>query len=425
MTAAPWQLMVPAVGLQAAWIGLVLLSPLRYSVWSAIALLIGSSVVYLIAAVLILKLSQCGNANRFKHLHAFIVGAALLFRLTAYAIPADFSDDLYRYRWEARLQAAGGNPYQVAPNDRAWAHLRDATFERIPGRDFRAVYGPLTELVYRLVLPLDAWKLPAAVADLGVLAGLWLLLPALGLGRERILIYAWCPLPVFEFWGNGHNDALMLCPLVFAFWARAGSTPLRSWLGFGLLTTAASAKIWPIALTPLFGLRWRMLIMAPVFALFLLPYGLGPAANGPFLSGFLGGWRNNDSIYGLLLWLTGDQYPAKYAAFALVAATIAWVWFRRYSVTGASLVVVTVMLLVSSNCHPWYLTWLLPLLTIHPTRGLLLWIALCPLFYAVLPRWIEAGEWNGSTPLRWLVYLPVFAALMWDLWRPVNAGTNR
>ncbi|MDX1979250.1 MAG: hypothetical protein SFV51_03215 [Bryobacteraceae bacterium] len=425
----PRTLLVCAVALECGFAGLLAVSPLRYAVVEAIAILIGSSAVYLIAVARDVKGSQWA---------LWIVGWSVVLRLTAFAIPPDFTDDLYRYRWEARLQEAGGNPYRTAPNDESAVGLRDATFDRIPGRDFRAVYGPMTELAYRLAfravaaLTGDPWrqvfwlKLPGALGDLGVLAGLWWLLPAAGVPRERILVYAWCPLPVFEFWTNGHNDTLMLVPLVCAFLALARG---RAVSAFSLLATAVSAKVWPLALIPVFaGMRpgkWlAALAVAPVIALWMSPFDWGLAGNAPFLSGFLGGWRNNDSLYGLLLWLTGDQYPAKYAAFGIVFGAIAWVTLKGEAASRGSLAVIVVMLLVSANCHPWYLTWMLPLVAIHRSWGLLTWIALSPLFYLVLPRWFEAGEWNGSTPERWAVYAPVFAVLVWEGRRSIGSSVR-
>jgi hypothetical protein len=419
MTAVPRTLLVGALALELGFAGLAAVSPLRYAVVEAIAILIGTSAVYLNCARPGVKSSQS---------RGFILASALVFRLTALAVPPDFTDDLYRYRWEARLQQAGGNPYRVAPNDPAAAALKDATFERIPGRDFRAVYGPAIELVYRYAWRMVAavtgdagtqivlLKLPAALADLGVLAMLWWLLPAVGIARERIIVYAWCPLAIFEFWSNGHNDAVMLLALTAAFLALARG---RDTAAFALLATAAAAKIWPAGLLPVFAgwppRRWLAgLVAIPAIALWMLPFDFALAGNAPFLSGFLGGWRNNDSLYGLLLWITGDQYPAKYAAFAIVFAVVAGVAVLRMTPTRGSLIVIAAMLLVSANCHPWYLTWMLPLLAIHWSWGLAIWIALSPLFYLVLPRWFEAGVWDGSTASRWLVYVPVFVVLAWE-----------
>src|SRR6266568_4739443 len=74
-----------------------------------------------------------------------IVAAAIVFRLTFWPLYPALSDDVFRYLWEGKLQAAGGNPYAARPNDPAWKSLRDESFASTPGRDFRAVYGPLVE----------------------------------------------------------------------------------------------------------------------------------------------------------------------------------------------------------------------------------------------------------------------------------------
>jgi len=431
MAAARLSLLVPALVLESALIGLAVLGPLRDRVVETIAVLIGTSAVYLISTALILKGSQCDGSRRRMQL-AGILAFALLFRLTAWTIEPAFSDDLNRYRWEARVAIAGGSPYEATPDGPAWAALRDETHSRIPGLEFRAVYGPFTETVYRwayqgitasgITKPGQQvfWlKAVSALFELGVLAGLYQLLLAARVPAARILIYAWCPLPVFEFWANGHNDTLLLCPLVWALWAGVKE---RWTLAFALLGVAIAAKVWPLALVPLF-LGWgprgplrsrQSLIMLPVVGLFLAPYGTGLIRNIPFLSGFLGGWRNNDSLYGVLLWLWGGQYAAKYSAFAIVAAAAAWVTVRKWSLTRGSLAVIVTMLLVSANCHPWYLSWMLVLLPLHPSLWLLLWEALVPLAYQVLPAWEILGEWDGSAPLRWLVYGPVFAVLAWE-----------
>jgi len=72
-------------------------------------------------------------------------------------------------------------------------------------------------------------------------------------------------------------------------------------------------------------------------------------------------------------------------------------------------VIIVALLFVSSNCHPWYLVWFLPLLAVDPLPPLLLWTALMPLTYSVLIDWFALQVWNGSTSIRWYVYAPVLA----------------
>jgi len=356
------------------------------------------------------------------------VGSGVIFRLVAWPLAPALSDDPYRYRWEGKLQAAGGNPYEIRPTDVRWIALRDETYPRIPGRDFKAVYGPLIELIerwtYRAVAAAGLsperqvfwFKLPFALCDVGTIAALWHLLAAHGLPRARILIYAWSPLTVMEFWATGHNDSVVVLLLALALVAAAKN---RWTWAFAALSLAAGAKIWPILLFPLFigwkrtrPLRsWQWSALIPIAALLALPYWTNVTENLRFMSGFMGGWLNNDSLYSLILWIMKDLYRAKYTAFAIVALAVAVLMQREIPLERASLWAVALMLMVSANCHPWYLTWLLPLLVLFPVPGLLLWTALAPLAYSALVSWVTLGEWQGSSAFRWFEYAPVYAML--------------
>ncbi|MBS1829243.1 MAG: hypothetical protein JST93_28330 [Acidobacteria bacterium] len=418
------------------WAGLAFLAtwtPLEKHVVEVIAILAVTSAVYLISCALILNDSQSEKPFQVNSLTWWIVGVAVLFRLTVAGLPPSFTDDVLRYRWEARVQLDGASPYEAAPSDPAFQHLRDATYPRISGPDFRAVYGPFIELTYKwayqLIRPFSGgepyrevfWlKLPSMAFDLGVLVAL------VAWKGQRCLLYAWSPLPIFEFWVNGHNDSLLLLPLVLSLMAteRDHWRPALAWLGL-----AIAAKLWPAALLPIYAghklARWKECLLAmAVFAALMAPFGMGLIRNGPFASGFLGGWRNNDSVYGLLLSLTGDVYRAKYAAAATVMITVAWVVWRQWPLSEAVLSTVTVLLLVSSNNHPWYLTWLLVLLPAHPSLGLLLWTALAPLAYQVLIGWEINGTWSGISPMRWFIYAPVFLVLLYE-WFTLRQQTSK
>ncbi|MCW5981659.1 MAG: hypothetical protein KIT09_26480 [Bryobacteraceae bacterium] len=388
-----------------------------------------TSIFYLVSVFVALKNRHASKADRCNWTPILIVGAAVVFRLSLWGLEPQLSDDAFRYRWEGKLQAAGGNPYQAAPADPEWSHLRDPTFPRVSGSDLKASYGPLVELIewgmYHLVSPRVEdpfrqafwFKLPAALFDAALIGLLFALLRARGLPAERLVIYAWSPLPIVEFWATGHNDAVMLFFLVGGLWlaARDRWTP-----AFASLTLAGAAKLWPFLLFPLFvgwkrwrPLRWyQWLIAIPIAGALALPYWSDVGQNVRVATGFLGGWRNNDSIFGLLLWLAGDQYPAKYAAFAIVGAAVVVVTLLRWPLEKAALTVIAVMLMVSANCHPWYLTWMLPLLAFSPQPALLLWTALAPLAYRVVIAWTLLGEWNGSTPFRWHIYVPVYGLLV-------------
>jgi len=374
----------------------------------------------------------------------------MVFRLTVWPMAPALSDDPYRYRWEGMLQAAGGNPYQVRPGDTQWTQLRDSTYPRVVGKDFKAVYGPLIEQVelwtYRVVsasVPdperqVFWFKLPYALCDLAAVWALWLLLGVHGLARERILIYAWSPLTIIEFWGTGHNDALVVLAVSLALLAAAR----KHWTwAFTALALAVGAKVWPVLLIPLF-IGWRGhrparwwhfppapertprwyegWVVAPILLILALPYWSDVTENLRFMSGFVGGWRNNDSLFGFILYFAKDIYRAKKISFAIIAAVVGVLTLRRVPLERATLAAISVMLMVSANCHPWYLTWILPLLALVPVPGLLLWTTLAPMAYAVVISWITLGEWQGSTTMRWYEYVPVYSMLIgsWLASRP-------
>lgn len=421
-----------AAALEAHYLLLRSFPSLQGRLVEAIALLLSAGIFYLISCRLLMRpLEEAVPAIRLR----WVVAAALMFRLTVWPLYPALSDDLFRYRWEGKLQSAGGNPYEARPRDPDWTSLRDSTFPSVAGKDFKAVYGPLLELTergtYWVVSRFETdplrqafwFKAPAAIFDLGILAALTMLLKARGLRAELLLVYAWSPLPVVEFWATGHNDSVEILFVLLALLAAAR----RRWTwAFAALSLAAAAKLWPALLFPLFigwkgnrPLRWHQWWVAvPIFALFALPYWTNIWENARFATGFVGGWRNNDSLYGALLWAAnGDAYLAKKAAFAIIAAAVAAVTLLRWPLEKGTLAVIATVLLVSANCHPWYLTWLVPMLAFYPLAGFLLWTAVVPLAYESVIGWTALGEWQGLGELRWYAYAPVFALLLWHGFR--------
>lgn len=428
MRGIPVWFWIPVLAIETGLISICLLSDIRGHIPETILGLQLTSIFYIFSCYAVLKKFISARRLQDRRLFAFILGAAVLFRLTVWPLYPALSDDVFRYRWEGMVQARGGNPYQARPNDPQWAGLRDSAFPMVVAKDFKAGYGPLLELLehatYRAIVTFTTdpfvqafWcKLPAALADLGLIAVLAALLVARGRPVEYVLVYAWCPLPVMEFWATGHNDSIAVLLVFLALWAAARER--WNW-AFLVLTLAAAAKLWPLLLFPaLIGWhrgpirRYQWLIAIPTALALGLPYWSAVTENARYMSGFVGGWRNNDSLFGLILWFTGgDPNHAKYIAFLLIGAVALYAVLRRLSLELACLVSITGMLMLSSNAHPWYLTWVLPLLAFYPSAWLLLWVALVPLAYQVLIPWVALGEWEHVSPWRFLIYVPVYGLL--------------
>ena len=386
-----------------------------------------TSLVYLTACWLV---TQGGEAFSSARTMRLVWGAALVFRLTVLPLQPSLSEDAARYRWQGMVQHAGGDPYTATPGDPAWEGLRDATWPRIAGPEKPSAYGPVIEQLnlwhFRSVSALasdplrQVWlfKLPFALADLAVGWALLGLLSAVGRPKAWVLIYLWSPLAVTEFWIEGHNDSLALLFAVVALALAARQRPVGA---LSALSVAAMCKFWPAVLYPflLFGRRegrWKFewkgaFASLMVLAALCLPYWRSISAVFPTLGGFVGGWRNNDSLFAAFLELTGGHMlaAAAVAQCALALAIIASRWLALPPVAGETAAICAV-LLVSANCLPWYLTWMVPFLAVHPSPPLLLWTALVSLAYHVVPGYEALGIWEYDRELVRLEYAPV---LLW------------
>jgi hypothetical protein len=78
-----------------------------------------------------------------------ILATAVLFRLTLWPLAPTLSEDLYRYRWDGRVQLAGWNPYAISPNDPRLNDLREAAVRHFAAPELPAIYPPLAELTFR------------------------------------------------------------------------------------------------------------------------------------------------------------------------------------------------------------------------------------------------------------------------------------
>ena len=390
---------------------------------------LAASLFYLVSCYLI---TTTGKESSGRGVMRLIWGAAIVFRLTALPLDPQLSEDLHRYRWNGKLQAAGGNPYTAAPESPKWHHLRDEGYPFVPGKGLPSVYGPVLEMVYagtyRLAAtvtedPLEQarfFKIPFALIELAVGWALAALLHAMGRPPNWLLIYLWSPLIVVEFWAQGHNDPLVMLLVVLALGAAVRGRWTRGW---GWLTAAALTKLWPLLFAPLFLFRskgesgWssgRVALISSTLVVTLSAwYWDGILQLGETLWAFADGRQNNASLYSLILPVTGGDYATATAwSVGILSVVLAGLARAGWDIVRASMGAVVALLLLSANCFPWYLGWLVPFLAIYPNAALLLWTALAALAYHVVIDYAALGVWRESTAFWLLEYVPVYATLL-------------
>jgi alpha-1,6-mannosyltransferase len=129
--------------------------------------------------------------------------------------------------WDGRLQGFAINPYLYVPVDSRLAGLRDdSIYPNVNRKEYAHTnYPPVGQIFFfvvtRVTQSILGFKGVLVVLDLVTMGLVAANLRAIGQPAERVIVYAWHPLPIFEFGGSGHIDALMICFIALALFARA------------------------------------------------------------------------------------------------------------------------------------------------------------------------------------------------------------
>lgn len=364
-----------------------------------------------------------------------VLAVAAVARLAVLLAPPYLSDDINRYIWDGRVQAAGINPYRYVPADAHLAPLRDpAIFPHINRSDYApTIYPPVAEYLFflgtRVSESLTAMKATMLALELIALLLLLRLLDAAHLPRSRILIYAWHPLPLWEFAGSGHVDAAVVMLVVLALWARRREA---AWLTGCALAAAALVKFFPAVLFPALYRRWDWKLPAAAAATALIAY-LPFLGAGVGVLGFLPAYLDEEGLQSgagfflcnLLRSVPGLEPVAAPLYLALVAAALLALAVRslfaapeRYLAAALTLAVATMVLL--SPHYPWYFVWLVPLTCLAPRASALYLTLACPLLYFVPGGPDPQG---ARMAFEWAIYAPFAALVGFELWQR-RAGRN-
>jgi hypothetical protein len=355
---------------------------------------------------------------------------AALFRLSILFSPPYLSDDIYRYIWDGRVQAAGINPYRYIPADKSLVQLRDdKIYPKINRRDYaHTIYPPVAEGAFFLITRFSesvTWMKAVMVGCEAITVwALIQLLASFGFARQRVLIYAWHPLVVWEFAGSGHVDALAIAFIALAVLARR-----KRWealTGF-LLGCATCVKLFPAVLFPALYRRWSWkmpLAFVGTILVMYLPY----LSVGPFgVLGFLPAYANERGM------VSGDQFfllnvvrrlfsanvPASaYLIFAVAVLGILSLWLIRdhpgddNRLMRNGQIMASVFMVLLAPHFAWYFTWLTLFLCFIPS---------VPVFYLTAASFLLYLTWINDAPdrvfmLKAFIFAPFFILGILVIW---------
>lgn len=382
------------------------------------------SAIYLPAALIVLR------ARSSRSTFPIVIAFAVLFRLSILFAPPYLSDDIYRYIWDGRVQAAGINPYRYVPSAPELTHLRDdVIYPEINRRDYApTIYPPIAEVTFFLTTRISEHVVWMKLTMLGFEAvAIWAmaqLLSLYGMSRERLLIYAWHPLVVWEFAGSGHVDAMVIAFIALTLLAWKRKADIQA--GFGL-ACATLIKLFPLVLLPalLRPPRWRiLLVFVTTMIVAYVPYlSVGPKAVFGFLPGYAQeqGLMSGTQFYFLSLArkLSGADLPAMIylIGVVLVMGLIAgWIMLRKTNedTLKAAMLLATCTTVLFAPHYSWYFAWLVPFLCFTPRLAV---------FYLTTAGFVLYATWLGDSAeemfvINSVIYLPaIIIGIVELVWR--------
>lgn len=343
-----------------------------------------------------------GRAGPVPRAALLVFAVAAAARLALLPVTPSLSDDVYRYLWEGRVAAAGHDPWHAGPLDPALAPLRDRTIHpRINHPELATIYPPLAIAGFALVATLSptVWAMKAWVVthDLALVALLLAWIRRRGGNPLAVIAYAWNPLVVVEFAGSGHHDPTAIVWLVTALlWADRHPVGSALALAAGTLT-----KLVPLVALPFLYPRWNArarVVGVTVIGLGLAWYLVASRGADSGLIAYGWRWANNELAFAALAAPFGDR-PARVLAFALLAAVVAFLAWRRVEAARAVRATLRAAFLLSPVAHPWYLAWVLAWEPLAPSAPWLLLSATAFLSYGVFATPAEGGAFH--LPLAW------------------------
>jgi hypothetical protein len=332
-----------------------------------------------------------------------VLAVAVAMRLLTLTAPPILSSVVYRYVWDGRVQLAGINPYRYLPVADQLAFLRDeAVYPHINRADYaHTLYPPAAQAIFALAAVITpgvlGMKVMIAAFDALAIVTLIVLLRVAGRDPAELLIYAWLPLPVWEFAGNAHIDGVIAGLLALALLLAVRGRSI--WTGV-VLAVATLTKFLPVVVLPAFRRPrdwWLPVAFVVTLVCLYLPYSSVGWQMFGFVPGYVSeeGFSNGHGLF--LLDLIGSVVPLPAWAtgiyIALVLAVLGFLGVRfafaselpaasgpRVMMQARQAVILGAVLLVALSPHyPWYLGWLAPLACLAPLPSVLWMLAAAPL----------------------------------------------
>lgn len=336
-------------------------------------------------------------------------------------LPAPFitSNDAERYLWDGAVFLSGFDPYLTSPNDLDGLEIRNQWATPPEHAPYATIYPPGAITLFSIsalagpVYGVWAWKTLITLASILSVLIMGALIKQKALHRH-FAFFALSPLLILETGIGGHLDSFLVLSVITALWALVNHKLKFAGLAIGLGSVVKFLPLlllWPILLSR--SLRHSLQVGISAGGVILAFYGLflskGIVPIG-VIPVFLEKWRGGAPLFTSLEALLPSHFLV--AVLALIASGL-FILAGRLALRGqiimSMMVSLAIPLIISPVVFPWYLSILIPFLTLRPSLTLLIWVSTLPLTYEVLDLWIGSKVWE---PASWPLFVIAGSVLM-------------
>jgi len=341
-----------------------------------------------------------------------------------------FSDDVYRYVWDGKVNSNGINPFIYAPPDKALEHLRDSViYPNINHPRLPTIYPPMAQdlfLIAHMIAGDAIWgfKLLAVLFELLTIAALLIWLKSMGVRRCNILLWLYSPLILVEFYISAHVDILAMPFLVAMLLAVRRDRPVLSGIMLALMSLVKFYGLFflPFLLIYFKGKnRYQFGLMFAITCVTLyMPYVFG--SDGAFLGSlfdYLGEWQYNASIFFLFKYVCGFEW-ARYLVALMFVVWTGYLLLRKLDIYQKLYRMFGGYLVLTTTFFPWYFVWMFPFVLRNLSPAFLFLSGSVLLSYHVFIGYYSTGTWSVMPWLGVVSYLPFYSLLIWKTVKDVR-----
>ncbi len=350
----------------------------------------------------------------------FILLFGILFRLSLFPTSPTTSPDVYRYVWEGKVLYNGYNPFDYPPNSPELDHLHSQQLPaKVEYKDMAAIYPPLSQLSFAVSYAIFGESLIGlkVIYLLCEILTLIYLLKLLNLKKKNlnlILLYAWLPLPIMEYFINIHLEPFAIVfMIIFIYYIEKGYHLIAA-VPFAF---AFLAKFYPVILFPLLIKKIRIkktfyfaIIFLFLTILFYTPFVSDKLGIFRSLGRYLENWDYNSSVFKILQMITINGETIRSICSIGLMLSIGIIANIYIDFTKAAFGVFIAFIIFSATVHPWYLGWLAAL---NPVTNFISVLSLT--FTVGLTNFSYIGKWHDYTAVVLIEYISFFLFLIYDL----------